>query len=1026
MFVNAQTTTATFEDDSFLSGSDLVIGSLATGAIVANPDGAGKVLQVTYGDPSGWDNHVGFEVPVGTAKITGGTVTFKFKSDHGADAGTKGHMLKLEGGSNGNIEKGFAVAGDNTWETISVDMSDCSVGNPNGGNCSGQGNSPLGLLKFLIFHWGGGADVPSSNTFYIDDVTWTDGALNAYDAQQTHWETIVSVGTTWKYIVPNTQPSDSWKNQSFDTSSWLEGPSGIGYGDGDDATVIQQSISVYMRKEFQVVDTSQIKRTLLDIDYDDAFVAYLNGVEIGRNLLSGSTINFNDLAEGLHEAMLFQGNSPDRVFLDKSLLQNGTNTLAVQVHNQSADSSDMSALPVLSVEVFGNEQIYNETPVWFQEPTPEPVEINFVSSNLPIVMLDTNGEEIPNEPKISASIKIIKRPNNERNYVTDQNNNNFVDYEGPIQIEVRGSSSSLFSKKQYALTTYDDAGEKDNVKLLGMPKENDWILSGLAFDTTFVRDFVSYKLSNSIGQYASRAEYCELLLNGEYKGIYMLLEKLKADDSRIDIKKVDEDDNTLPNITGGYITKADKIEGEEVQAWQMPNYAGWETKYAHEHPKPDEVTTDQHDYIQGVFFDLDQKSLDANISLSEGYPSIIDIPSFLDFILINELASNPDAYQFSTFFHKDRRGKLRAGPIWDLNLSYGNDLFFWGFNRSKYNVWQFMDGNVGSKFWQNLFNEPLFKCYLAQRWNELTATGQPLSENKVHELIDQTVSLISEAVDRQELQWDFDIDFTIRVNAMKTFVTQRIAWLSSELSDTSLCEQITTPPLVISKIHYHPPQSDDGDYEFIEITNNSNNTVNTTGIYFGGIGLSYQFPPGSSIGPNESVLLANNADVFLSFYGLTPYDEFSRKLSNSSQEIRLLDGFGNLIDSVTYLDESPWPEVADGEGYYLQLIDLDYDNSLAENWIASSSSQDLLSFGSADGLPISIYPNSTRDFLYLSSANGSEIKSIEILNLSGQMVITKSLIKNQKSLNISELSAGIYFIKVNLTNQIIIKKIIKK
>ena len=107
--------------------------------------------------------------------------------------------------------------------------------------------------------------------------------LFSLNAQQTHWETIVSAGTTWKYILPNTQPSDSWKNQSFDTSSWLEGPSGIGYGDGDDATVIQQSISVYMRKEFQVVDTSQIKRTLLDIDYDDDFVAYLNGVEIGRN-----------------------------------------------------------------------------------------------------------------------------------------------------------------------------------------------------------------------------------------------------------------------------------------------------------------------------------------------------------------------------------------------------------------------------------------------------------------------------------------------------------------------------------------------------------------------------------------------------------------------------------------------------------------------------------------------------------------------------------------------------------------------
>ena len=176
MFVNAQTT-ATFEDGSFLSSSDVIMGPLASGGIVANPDGAGKVLQVTYGDPSGWDNHAGFQVPPGTARITGGTITFKLKTDHGADAGTKGYMLKIEGGASGNIEKGFAVAGDNTWETISVDMSDCAVGNPNGGNCSGQGNSPDGLLKLLIFHWGGGADAPAGNTFYLDDVSWTDGAV---------------------------------------------------------------------------------------------------------------------------------------------------------------------------------------------------------------------------------------------------------------------------------------------------------------------------------------------------------------------------------------------------------------------------------------------------------------------------------------------------------------------------------------------------------------------------------------------------------------------------------------------------------------------------------------------------------------------------------------------------------------------------------------------------------------------------------------------------------------------------------
>jgi WD40 repeat protein len=105
---------------------------------------------------------------------------------------------------------------------------------------------------------------------------------------------------------------------------------------------------------------------------------------------------------------------------------------------------------------------------------------------------------------------------------------------------------------------------------------------------------------------------------------------------------------------------------------------------------------------------------------------------------------------------------------------------------------------------------------------------------------------------------------------------------------------------------------------------------------------------------------------------------------------------------------------------------LDFDNSLAENWIASSSSQDLLSFGSADGLPISIYPHSTRDFLYISSANGDEIKSIEIISLSGQRVMTKRVTKNQKSINISDLSSGMYFIQLKLTNKMIIKKIIKE
>ena len=176
----------------------------------------------------------------------------------------------------------------------------------------------------------------------------------------------------------------------------------------------------------------------------------------------------NDAAEGWHEANLYRGYSPDRIFVDRSLLQNGINSLSVQVHNYSEDSSDLTALPVLSVEIIGTNQVYDETPFWFEEPNPEPIEINFQSSNLPIVILNTNGNDIPTEPKIPASIKIIKRPNDERNYVSDANNNDYINYDGPIQIEIRGASSTLFSKKQYAFTTFDEDGEKKNVSLLDL------------------------------------------------------------------------------------------------------------------------------------------------------------------------------------------------------------------------------------------------------------------------------------------------------------------------------------------------------------------------------------------------------------------------------------------------------------------------------------------------------------------------------------------------------------------------------
>jgi hypothetical protein len=832
------------------------------------------------------------------------------------------------------------------------------------------------------------------------------------------------------YAIPNDVSAD-WTLLNFDDSSWLEGNSGIGYGDNDDETIISPTIALFMRKTFEIEDLSLVSRAVLDIDYDDGFVAYINGVEVARDLFSGDFTSYSMPSDGLHEAQLYTGNIPERYFFDKTLLRNGSNVIAIQVHNQALSSSDLSALPVITLELPLGTETYFSPPNWFVEPSPQPVDINFTSSNLPIVILNTGGFDIPDEPKIEATMKIIERPDNELNYVLDESNPDYLDFDGPIQIEVRGSSSQLFSKKQYSLTTYDSKGEKDNVKLLGLPKENDWILNALAYDTTFVRDYISYKLSNSLNQYASRAEYCELILNGEYKGIYMLLEKLKADDNRINIKKIKDDDNELPDLTGGYIVKSDKIEGTEELGWSMPSYGWGNVNFAYEVPKPEDKTSQQDDYIQNVFNQLAETSYNpSNTSLFDGYPSLIDIPSFIDFMLLNELASNVDAYQFSTFFHKDRGSKLRAGPVWDFNLTFGNDLFEWGYDRSKYNIWQFQDGNRGARFWTDLFYDPDFSCYLTKRWRELTASGQVLNENIIHELIDETVTNILDAVNRQEQVWNMDINFGVRIANIKNFVSQRINWISDQLnSSTADCEDVATPNLVISKIHYNPKDLDDDDsddFEFVEITNNSAVAWDLTGVYFGGLGFSYQFPPGFVIQAWQSVFLANKPSAFESTYGFIPFDEFFRNLSNSSHRLELLDGFGNQIDLVVYGDDAPWPEAADGNGYYLKLKDLDLDNSLPENWIANSNFQNLLKSKNNIDLSLFVYPNPTQNILHLSATNSIEIQSVKILNLSGQMVMTKNLNEKRVSLNMSKLTSGIYFILIKLNDVTVIKEIIKE
>jgi hypothetical protein len=227
-------------------------------------------------------------------------------------------------------------------------------------------------------------------------------------------------------------------------------------------------------------------------------VAYINGTEVGRSGISGNPPSYQQFAEAQHEAALYQGGYPDEKIITKSQINEvfveGENTLAVQVHNIDASSSDLSSNFYLAFGLNVTETVYQPVTSWFREP------LDYNSSNLPIIKVNTNGQSIPDEPKISATMGIIDNGLGNINHVDDP----FNDYDGNIGIEIRGSSSQMFPKKQYAVELWTASGQDTSASLLGLPAEEDWILSAPYSDKSLLRNVLTYRFSEKLGWYAPK------------------------------------------------------------------------------------------------------------------------------------------------------------------------------------------------------------------------------------------------------------------------------------------------------------------------------------------------------------------------------------------------------------------------------------------------------------------------------------------------------------------------------------------
>jgi hypothetical protein len=429
------------------------------------------------------------------------------------------------------------------------------------------------------------------------------------------------------------------------------------------------------------------------------------------------------------------------------------------------------------------------------------VQLANFSSNLPLIIINSFGHNILHDQKVPVCARFIDSSGG-RSRLT-----------GPAQlvgvgdINIRGHTSLRYPKHSYHFETKDEADHSLKVSLLGLPKESDWVLYGPYPDKTLMRDVLGYELSNQIGRYAARTRFVELFLNESashlnsrhYLGLYILEEKIKRGKHRVDIEKLGREDNQEPNITGGYIFKKDHTD-EDIQGgfgtFLSGMMRGKEQGFISSHgnhffyvePKGTEITAPQRVWLSR-FINTFEKALygDHFTDPKTGYPAFIDTDSFIDHHFLVEATKNIDGFRFSTFYYKDRGGKLCMGPIWDWNLAFGNASGREGYFPEGW-YWEQLDDQQYCWF-RRLFEDPDFAQKYVDRWGELRR--KQFAPTNILARVDQMATLLNEAQARNFRRWRVlgrNINpnafvgetFAEEIDWMKDWIEKRLLWIDHQ------------------------------------------------------------------------------------------------------------------------------------------------------------------------------------------------------------------------------------------------------
>ena len=426
--------------------------------------------------------------------------------------------------------------------------------------------------------------------------------------------------------------------------------------------------------------------------------------------------------------------------------------------------------------------------------------------------LQVSGDPIP-FIKISTRKKIIDEPKTEAKlqiFIKDS-----LLFSSRIGIEYRGAVSQMFyEKKSYGIELWDETNKGISGSLLNLPMEEDWILHGPYADKSLIRNVIAYQVSNKIGRYAPKTQFVEVEINGDFKGLYVLMEKIKRGKERVNVSKLPAKTSASDSISGGYILKIDKTVGSGFSNQDDYNKSNAITSrydqtgkisknskihFLYDYPKSENISELQKDYINN-YVHLFEKAL-ASSDFSDpklGFRNYIDEDSFIDYFLLTELFQNFDGYRISTYLQKERGDKLKMGPIWDFDLSLGSKGFCHNMNKENQNFWIFEynkycgdDLWVVPFWWHRLLQDKLFVEKLNTRWN--TLRQYEFSEIVLIQNINNQVNYLknTKAVERNFDRWrilnkriepnDTKGSHDQEVELIKNWLKQRLIWMDKEL-----------------------------------------------------------------------------------------------------------------------------------------------------------------------------------------------------------------------------------------------------